>query len=85
MNTILIVLIVVVIYLIHTTFQKKDTFGIVPNEIVVLKDDDKYSHEPMCYSVTTLNDCENPYYKSMCRDKCGDIRGSFSTINQKKS
>jgi len=81
MNTIIIVLIVVVIYLIHTTSPKKDTFSIVPNAMVALKDDDKYPHEPMCGSVKTLKDCENPYYKSMCRDKCGDIRGSFSTIN----
>ncbi len=83
-NTIiLVVLIVVVIYLIHTT-SPKEAFGINPNEDGYTNNNywDPYGTE--CNGVNTIDDCQNPYHRSVCRDKCDLIRRK-SDKNQKNS
>lgn len=67
MNTIVIILIVVVIYLIHTSSPKKENFG--------FKDSlDSYNPRDPCNDVDTIYDCQNVYWGRMCRDKCELIK-----------
>jgi hypothetical protein len=66
MNTILIVLIVVVIYLIHISSPKKEAFGFNP-----------YEDATLCNKVNTIDDCKNRLLGTICRDKCEPIEKSF--------
>jgi len=62
-------------------FAQQNLGRSVPAGDHVLRDFDELNgHEqindfdPMCYGVNTLKDCQNPYYSSMCSEKCGKIR-----------
>jgi hypothetical protein len=96
LNILVIVLIVVVIYLIHTTSSKKEAFGINPIEDGYTNNNywnpytnnnyrdnylDFYKEE--CNVVNTNDDCQNPYWKRICRDKCNLIQKKKLDKNEK--
>jgi hypothetical protein len=75
MNIILIVIIVVVIYLIYTSSSSKnETFGVNPSDDGYTNNSYWDPHGTQCNDVNTIDDCQNPYHRSVCRDKCDLIR-----------
>ena len=67
MNTILIVLIVVVIYLIFKNMSKKEDFN---NSYINPYDYLNYHHNENNCDNIRVNDCDNPYFRNKCYNKC---------------
>jgi hypothetical protein len=85
MNIILIVIIVVVIYLIYTSSSSKnETFGVNPSDDGYTNNSYWDHNRTQCNDVNTIDDCQNPYHRSVCSDKCDLIRRK-SDKNQKNS
>ncbi len=71
MNTILIVLIVIVIYLIHTTSPGKENFDINPKKSGYTNNNNYWDpHRRECDRIYSIEDCNSSYWRTMCSDKC---------------
>ena len=64
MNTILIVLIVVVIYLMHTTSPKSEAFA--------SRYSSNYNPGSACSGITR-EDCQKDFTSRMCKEKCDEM------------